>query len=354
MVRPHAPKVDRTPSLKPSTNSAHTPNQSILPTSPPSHAGAPTITKTASSQTRTARGVLPGDPSNDARNGGASSEVPHPPDEVKGSAYPSEQVRSSPSASPHKPPLPSGRAAPTAGSPSQPQPVTGPRSLDRSNSRIQGNEGVEREAKRATEGSTLDKTERKRTAAPKEHESHQENSATDSYNAQRRKPESSPPSSFASISATRSLSKDSVGALSKDNPTGSSVDTNSRPPTAVGNSEIRATPSFSRTMSSRVSVPIAPITSQASQRKGESRSGPILPSKSVGQPSPAIVPPVPQKGPYAGSLRKATNDTSSGLPEDRHHGKVDSPQGAIDNKPQAKLSDGVGLAQQSGASSFGF
>jgi hypothetical protein len=284
-IRPHAPKVDR----KPSTHSAHTPNQPSLPTTPPSHAGAPAITKTASSWTGTARSVLPVDPASDARNSGASSKVSHAPDEVKGSAYPSEQIRSSPSASPHKPPLPSGRAAPVVGSPSQPQPVSGPRSLDRSNSRIQGNEGVEREAKRVTEGSTLDKTERKRTTTPKEPESHQENSATDSYNAQRRKPESSPPSSFAShskrypntapesspertysyglgygpgsstshlpsdaesrgrarhssdsllssdtrevsakplpasISATRSLSKDSVGVLSTNNPTGSSV-----------------------------------------------------------------------------------------------------------------------------------
>ena len=344
----------------------------------------------------------------------------HAPDEAKDSAYPSEQFRSSPSASPHKPPLTSGRAAPTVGSPSQLQPVSGPRSLDRSNSRIQGNEGVEREAKRATEGSTLDKTERKWTTTPKEPESHPENSATDSYNAQRSKPESSPPSSFAShskrypktapesppertypyslghgpgsstshlpndadsrgraghssdslllsdsrevsvkpppasISATPSLPKDSVGVPSKNNPTGSSADTNSRPPTAVGNSGIRAAPSLSRTMSSRVPAPIAPIASQEAQKKGETHPGSVLPSKSVGQPPPPTAPPVPQKGPHAGSLRKATNDTSSGLPEDRHHGKVDSPQGAIDNKPQAKLSDSVGLTQPSGASSFAF
>ena len=275
----------------------------------------------------------------------------------------------------------------------------------------------------------MDKTERKRTTTSQEPGSQQESPATDSYNPQRRKPGSSPPSSFASHSqrypkaapessaesmhsyslghgsgsstshlpndgesrggvgrssdsslssdrqgvslapppaslsaSTQNLPKHATGALSKNNPTGSSADTNPRPPTAVGNSQIRAVPSFSRTMSSRVSAPIAPITSQEAQKEGETRPGPILPSKSVGRPSPATVPLVPQKGPHTGSPRKGSNDTSSRPPEDRHHGEthapsvtqVDSPQGAVGNKPQVKLSDGVGFSQPSGASSFVF
>ena len=110
-----------------------------------------------------------------------------------------------------------------------------------------------------------------------------------------------------------------------------------RPPTAVGSSQNRAA---LQTMSSRVSAPTAPITPQAAQKEGETRPGPILPSKSsIGQPSPATVPLVPPKGPYLGSPRKASNDPSSKLPEDPHHGK---------------LSDSVGLTQPSGASSFAF
>ena len=91
-IGPYAPRVDRipslNPSLKPSTDSAHPPNPPSLSALPPSHAGAPAITKTASGWTRTARSRLPGVPESDARSGGASAELPHAPDEVKGSAYP--------------------------------------------------------------------------------------------------------------------------------------------------------------------------------------------------------------------------------------------------------------------------
>ena len=436
-IRPHAPRADRIPSnhpsLKPSTHSAHTLNQPGPSASPPSHAGAPAITRTISSWTRTARGRLPGVPESDAWSGVALPELPHTPDEVKGSAYPNEQNQSNPSASQRRPPPPPVPSASAVGSLSQPpsQPVSGPQSLDRGNSRIRGNEGVGREANRAAEGSTLEK-EQKRTTTSQEPGSQQEIPATDSYDTQRRKPESSPPSGFAphgqrypkaapessaestrsnslvhrsgsstsqlpndgesrgglglgrssdsllssdrqevsplapppaSLSASsQSLPKHVTGVLSKNNPIGSSADTNPRPPTAVGNSQIRVVPSFTRTMSSRVSAPIAPIASQEAQKGGETRPGPILPSKSVGRSSPATVPLVPQKGPFTGSPRKASNDTSSKLPEDRHDGKthapsvpqVDPPQGATENKPQTKLSDGVGLSQPPGASSFFF
>ena len=427
-VGPHAPRVDRIPSinpyLKPSTHSAH--NQPSLSTAPPSHAVTPSITKTASGWTSIARGTLPGDPKSVPQTAGAPSDLPHAPRELKGPADPNEQGQSTPSASPRRPPL----AASAVDSPSQPQPVSGPRSLDRNNSHIRGSEGVEREAKRATEGSTSGNTERKRTITSQEPGSQQESPVADSYNAQRRKPESSFPSSFASHSqqypkaapegsaesmhsynlghgpvsitshlpsdgesrggvgrpsdsllssngqevsltpppvslsaSTQSIPKHATGVLSKNNPTGSSADTNPRPPTEVGNSQIRVVSSFSRTMSSRVSAPIAPITSQDAQKKAETRPGPILPSKSsIGQPLPATGPLVPQKEVYTGSPRKASNDATSRLPDDCHYvethvpsvKQVYSPQGAVENKPQAKLSDGVGLAQPSSASSFVF
>ena len=165
----------------------------------------------------------------------------------------------------------------------------------------------------------------------------------------------------AAVPATASTTRPRTSRVRETgNPTDSSADIAPRPPTAVGSSQNSAA---LRTMSSRVSAPTAPITPQAAQKEGETRSDPILPSKSsIGQPSAATVPLVPPKGPYLGSPRTASNDPSSKLPEDPHHGnsdvpsviQVDSPQGAVESKPQVKLSDSVGLTQPSGASSFAF
>ena len=91
---------------------------------------------------------------------------------------------------------PDNRAAAVTGPPSQPQPLSGPRPLEKSNSRLIGGEGFPREAKQATEGPTSDRKERKGAAAPEEYETRSEDSATGSDGTKRRKAEPNPPTSF--------------------------------------------------------------------------------------------------------------------------------------------------------------
>ena len=155
------------------------------------------MTKTESSWTRTPRGTRSGDLGRDPLTGGAASDLPHVRNEVRGPEYPNEQSHTMSSASSPGPPVSLEDTPPAVGSPSQPQTVSGPRSLDRSNSRIRGNEGAGREAKRAAEGPTPDKKEWKPNTVPKEPESLQEDPATDMSRARRHKPESIPPSSYA-------------------------------------------------------------------------------------------------------------------------------------------------------------
>jgi len=341
---------------------------------------------------------------------GAPSESPHVRDEVKGSGYPNEQSHTMFSASSPRPPLSSEDTAPAVGSPSQPQTVSGPRSLGRSNSRIQEDEGAGREL-------TPDK-ERKPKTVSKEPESRQEDPATDTSRARRHKPEPTPPSSYtspqssigrtyssdlsrkndfgvppprsdtsklggnsghssdslpssgvtqASFTPPVSLSlqnqpKHGIGTSPNNNPTSSSADPHSQLRTVASNSETHASPTLSRTTSSRASAPIARKPSREVRKEGETLPKPIPPPKSlpsVGQPSSTTLPPSSQKRP-AGSSRDTGDDTFSRLPDDHHCGETptlsvvqaDSPQEAVENKPLAKSSDRVGLVQSVGTSSF--
>ena len=161
MVKPLAQVVGRTPSVrpspKPSTHSAPTPDQpSVSTSSSPPHV-APTITKTTSSWMRTPNSKPPNDPHGDAHTGGAPPELPRPPDKGKGKAHPNERSHTNLSAPSGTPPLPPDTAS-AAGSPSRPQPESGPQGLDRSTSRIRG-DGVKREARRVAEGPTPAKGE---------------------------------------------------------------------------------------------------------------------------------------------------------------------------------------------------
>ena len=256
-AKPLAQVVGRTPSVRPSpkppTHPAPNLNQPSVSTSPsPSHA-APTITKTASGWTRTPHSKLPNEPHGDARTDGAPSVLPRPPDKGKGKAHSNERSDANLSAPSGTPPLPPEHSTSGAGSPFRPQPESGPRGLDRSTSRIRGNEGVGREARRVAEGLT--------------------------------------------------------------------------------------------------------------SAKGETRPGPILPSKSMqsaGQPSSAAIPLVPQKGTPTRSPPETGVDTSSRLPGDRRRGEthaaslvqLDPPQEAVENKPHEKPSDQIGHTHSSGKSSF--
>ena len=78
-----------------------------------------------------------------------------------------------------------------------------------------GSEGVPREAKRATEGSTPDRKERKAAAAPEEYETHPEDSATSSDGAKRRKAEPNPPTSLTHKQAPTESSVERTYSSSK-------------------------------------------------------------------------------------------------------------------------------------------
>ena len=158
-VKPLAQVVDRTPSVhsspKPSTHSAPTLNQPSVSTSlhPPHFAS--TTTKAASGRMRTAHSKLPNESHEDAHTGGSPSELPPPPDKDKGKAYSNERGHTDPSAPSGTPPLPPEHPASAAGLHSRPpQPESGLQGLDRSSSRIRGNESVGREvtSRRVAEG----------------------------------------------------------------------------------------------------------------------------------------------------------------------------------------------------------
>jgi len=245
----HTPSVR--PSPKPSVHSAPALNQpSVSTSSSPSHV-APTMTKTTSGWMRTPHSKLPNESRGDSHTDGALSELPRPPDKGKRKAHSNERSHTDPLNPSGTPPLPPEHLTSAAGSPSRPQPESGPRGLDRSTSRFRGNEGVGREARRAAEGLT--------------------------------------------------------------------------------------------------------------SAKGETRPGPILPSKpmqSTGQPYSAAVPLVPQKGTPTRSPPETGDDTSSRLAGDRRRGEThtsslvqpDPHQEAVENKPHAKPSDQIGHTLSSGKS----
>ena len=217
-ARPRAQQVDLIASVQPSAKSSPSlppPKQPSASTSPSSPPAAPVLAKMASNR---ARGALPYEPQVPSR--GTPFESPHPSGEDRGKAPPDEQSRMNSSVTPRGLPLPTdNRAAAAAGPSSQPQPVSAPRPLEKSNSRLIGSEGVPREAKRATEGSTSDRKERKGATAAEEYETRQEDPATGSDGAKRRKAEPNPPTSFthkqapteSSIERTYSSSKLSRG-----------------------------------------------------------------------------------------------------------------------------------------------
>ena len=160
----------------------------------PSASASPSRVALAIAKTASTRVPTLDEPHRDARSGGAlGPSVPIRPGEDKGRSDPSEESHSNPLALA----LEQEHAASAVYLPSSPQPVPGSRSLDKSNLRLQGNEGViKREAKRAAEGLTSDNEDR-RTTASQDPENHKGNTVTDSYGAEHRKPEPKSPSSNA-------------------------------------------------------------------------------------------------------------------------------------------------------------
>ena len=191
-TRSLAQQVHRTASVrtsaKPSTSSPPLNRPSASTTSPLPPLPAPALTETTSGSGRVhATLSMPTDGSQ-ARSGGAPLELPHHRGEERGKTLPDVQSHTSHSATPSRlPPPVDERAAAATESVSQSLPVSVPRSLDKSISR--------REGKRATEGTTLDKKEKKGVAPPEEYETPAEHFATGSDGAKRRKAGSNPPTS---------------------------------------------------------------------------------------------------------------------------------------------------------------
>ena len=308
--------------------------------------------------------------------GGFHPDLSQLPEQEKGKTYPDEQGHTNPSDASHRPPLPPEPAITRVEPPFLPQPESSPRRLGRSKSRLQGNEGVKRDAMGAAEPPTSEKR-RKQTAA-EERETHQEDSATNAYGSSRRVAEPTPlgghaqhvkrnpqPSPEGSVERTysgfnretdsssvrlpgtsksrgklgrpsdsttsldrteisvalpappptQSQPKQVTGVPSNNSSTIPSVAHRPQPPNTEGGSQVQTAPSMSPSMSYRAP---APVTSRVVRSEGEVRHGPIMPSKSmrpVGQPRSAAVTPAAQDGsPSTRVLREIGGETSLKLP----------------------------------------
>lgn len=122
--------------------------------------------------------------------------LPVPPELTSDSTELPSQQEPNPSFVPHRQPVPPEHNPARAVPSTLPQPVSGPLLSDRSNSRLQGSDAVQSEAKRAAEGPTSDKTERRGVAALEEQETRPEVSATSSDGAKHRKAEPNPPTGY--------------------------------------------------------------------------------------------------------------------------------------------------------------
>ena len=173
-------QVDRTASIRPPAKPfIYSPplNRPSASMSPLPSRPVPALTKTMSNQVHSARGILADE--FQARSWGDRSKY-------RREALPEQQGRINPSGTPHG--LPSSLGAYAAAAtelPSQPQTVSTPHSLDKSNSLLKGSEGAHRDAKQA-EGLISDKSERKRATTPEEYETRLEDSATSSDGTSRR------------------------------------------------------------------------------------------------------------------------------------------------------------------------
>jgi hypothetical protein len=123
-----------------------------------------------------------------------------------------------PSAAPPRLPLFPDDHATTATEPPS-KPVSAPRGLDKSDTRLKGGEGVHHEARRAaTEGPTLDTKGRKGAAAPEEYETRPKDSATISDGTKRRQAEPNPTSSYTPNVIQQTYSSDPSSGTNSTTP----------------------------------------------------------------------------------------------------------------------------------------
>ncbi|KAI0288924.1 hypothetical protein BC826DRAFT_1034821 [Russula brevipes] len=153
-------------------------NRPNPPTNHSSSPSTPALTTTASSRVQAS-----------VRYGAAPPELPRPNDERSAKGYAEEARYANPSATSHKQQSP---LVPT------PQPASEPRRFVKDDSRIEGIEGIDREAKRPTDELTSDKV-RKRGPVSDERATHRDDSITHSGSVHRRKAEPNPTSSHAPI-----------------------------------------------------------------------------------------------------------------------------------------------------------
>ena len=260
-TRPRAQQVDLTASVQSSAKPSPPPplKQPGASTSPFPPPAAPVLAKMAPSR---ARGALPYKPQEPSR--GIPFESPHPAGEDREKAPADEQSRMNSSFTPRGLSLPpDNRVTAATGPPSQSQPVSAPRRLEKSNSRLIRSEGVPRETKRATEGSILDKKERKGVAAPEEYETRPEDSATGSYGAKQRTAEPNPPTSFTRKQApTESLvERTYIGVPPRGNSIGvTPLSTQGQHKPNIEGTRVVLPPPLSRTLSV-AEGPLVPTTS---------------------------------------------------------------------------------------------
>ncbi|KAI0288975.1 hypothetical protein BC826DRAFT_971219 [Russula brevipes] len=204
---PSAEQVNRTASVqssfKPFAHLSPPLNRPGVSTSPSSYPAAQTLIKTASNRMQAVRGTLRDEPQ--ARSGTALSELVPTPDEDKRKAPPHEQGPDNPLGTPTKLPQPLGHAPSSTEPLSRHQPVPKPGHLDRSLSRMQGNEGGDREDKRAKGGANPQK-ERQLSVTPDERGTHLGDTVKASGNASHVRSEPSTSASASGIAKTPPVS----------------------------------------------------------------------------------------------------------------------------------------------------
>lgn len=334
---PHAQRVDRTSSIqspaKPSAPSpplSRQPSASTSPLPSPPAGPAPAMTKMASSQMHSLRGArpqahtLPAPPEHtpsmtelpSQQDPSATSHRPTVPPEHtptskpplqghKGlssvthglsvlpehtsdsTELPSRQERN-PSFVPHRQPVsPEHNPATTVPS-TLPQPVSGLLLSDGSNSRIQVSDAVHSEAKRAAEGPTSDKTERRGAAALEEQETRPEESATSSDGAKRRKAEPNLPTSHTHKKTPTKSSAERTYSSRGDDP---SVPR----PSEVGESrgKLVQSPDLDPSLGIKETHSSRPPPSSTQSQLNDLITGVSLNSDSIGPPRPAPRPRTP-------------------------------------------------------------
>jgi hypothetical protein len=167
VIRPHSEQVGRTASVRPSAKPSIPSPPLKRPSVSTSPLSSPPARSLTSSRMLALRGTLPYEPQAPSR--GTPFESPHP-GEDRGKARPDEQGHN-PSA------IPPEHTPATTDPPTLPQPVSGPRRSDRTNSPIQANEGVDRGGEQAMVAPPSERNERKRVMVPEEHENRLKDSA---------------------------------------------------------------------------------------------------------------------------------------------------------------------------------